>query len=241
MDGTHIRTNFKSKIIHHHGFQNIRLHSWKRVGSSGNINLAPAMLEIQQDGKIMHQQSDPYVRTMFSAEVESSMRNNGDNEEAEFCKLFREWHDAEDKPGLISFERCVRSNRLKSWLLDKYDFGRFPPPSQYVKGIPRVTFEGLVCSIDAHILLYAIVKTGSYNWRAVSTLVAENFMGELAERSQNNHGVPSGDTLPSDMTKISELHAMRLNPDRYVDLLTYVYIIFEFLNFKFFTLTESLL
>jgi hypothetical protein len=98
--------------------------------------------------------------------------------------------------------------------MENYDYTKFPPVSQYVKGIPRCTFEGLVCSIDAHVMLYSMVKTGTYNWRAVSTLVAENFMGELAERSQNNHGVPSGNTLPSDMSKISQLHAMRLNPER---------------------------
>ncbi|KAH3727710.1 hypothetical protein DPMN_053653 [Dreissena polymorpha] len=51
----------------------------------------------------------------------------------------------------------------------------FPPPSQYVIGIHIITFEGLVCSIDAHILLYRLVEGSAYNWY-VSTLVARNFM-----------------------------------------------------------------
>jgi hypothetical protein len=84
----------------------------------------------------------------------------------------------------------------------------------YVKGIPRVTFEGLVSSIDAHVLLYAMVKGGTYNWRSVSTLVAENFMGELAECERSNNGVPNGAMLNNDMGKISQLYGMRLNPNR---------------------------
>jgi hypothetical protein len=213
MDGTHIRTNVKSKLIRD-GLENIRISAWKTVAATGETMLAPAMLEIQHDGKIMHQQSDSYVRTMFSRDVEDAMRSNGDLEEASFCRLFREWHEAEDKAVIPAQERCERSLRLRDWLMNSYGADRFPPPTQYIKGIPRITYEGLVCSIDAHILLYAVVKGGTYNWRSVSTLVAENFMGELAERSQNNHGVPSGNTLPSDMSKISELHAMRLKPDR---------------------------
>ena len=100
-------------------------------------------------------------------------------------------------------------------------------PTMYVRGIPRVTFEGLVCSIDAHILLYAFVKSGTYNWRSVSTLVAENFMGELAECARANNGVPNGQMIRYDMGKISQLHAIRLNPNRYV-------------NFKFDSLSYEL-
>lgn len=213
MDGTHMRTNVKSKLIRT-GLDNIKVKPWRDVALSGKTNLPLAMLEIHTDGKIMHQQSDPHVRTMFSEEVERELINQGSEAEAIFCRLFREWHEAEDKPGLSARERVQRSLRFREWLLQGYKFEEFPPRTQYVKGIPRVTYEGLVCSIDAHILLYAICKGGAFNWRSVSTLVAENFMGELAERSQNNHGVPSGSTLGADMTKISELHAMRLNPKR---------------------------
>jgi hypothetical protein len=213
MDGTHIRTNIKSKLIRSN-LGKVSLSAWKRVALSGKTDLAPAMLEVLHDGKIMHQQSDPYVRTMFSKEVEVELVSNGNVEEARFCKLFREWHEAEDMAGISAKERCMRSMRFRNWLLEGYRFDQFPPVSQYVKGIPRVTFEGLVCSIDVHLLLYGLTITGTYNWRSVSTLVAENFMGELAERSQNNHGVPSGSSLQVDMAKISELHAMRLKPTR---------------------------
>ena len=213
MDGTHIRTNIKSKLIRN-GLDNVKLAAWKKVAIAKKSVLPVAMLEVQDDGKIMHQQSDSFVRTMFSEAVEEEMLKNGDQNEALFCRLFREWHEAEDMPGLTAFERCNRSLALRDWLLDGYNFHIFPSPTMYVKGIPRVTFEGLVCSIDAHLLLYAMVKEGTYNWRSVSTLVAENFMGELAENAETNNGVPNGIMLKRDMAKISQLHAMRMKPDR---------------------------
>ena len=64
------------------------------------------MLEAPKDGKIMHQQSDAYVRKMFWEEVEDELAANGDTKEATFCRLLREWHEAEDMPGLKSIERC---------------------------------------------------------------------------------------------------------------------------------------
>ncbi|KAH3844940.1 hypothetical protein DPMN_087206 [Dreissena polymorpha] len=67
------------------------------------------MLEVQHDGKIMHQQSDPFVRTMFSEDVERVMQTNIDLVEAKFCRLFREWHDAEDKASIPAEERVKRS------------------------------------------------------------------------------------------------------------------------------------
>ena len=119
-----------------------------------------------------------------------------------------------DVAGLSSKQRVTFSLDLKTWLLSSYSFSHFPPPSAYVKGIPRVTFEALACSIDAHILLYDVVNGGSYNWRSLSTLVAENFMGEISERCSNSKGVPSGQNLPHDMAKVAGLYAWRLNPNR---------------------------
>ncbi|KAH3752314.1 hypothetical protein DPMN_186930 [Dreissena polymorpha] len=227
MDGTHIRTNLKSKLIKN-GLGDVKIDPWKQVAQSGKTYLRPAMLEVKDDGKILHQQSDPFVRTMFAEDVQEELLRGGHDIDAHFCKILRQWHEAEDQPGIPAFERCVRSLKLKAWLMNRYDFAAFPPPSQYVKGIPRVTFEGLVCSIDAHILLYRLVKGSAYNWRSVSTLVAENFMGELAERASTSNGVPSGAMLASDMGKISQLHAMRLKPGRYVHINTIIIILHNF-------------
>ncbi|KAH3865268.1 hypothetical protein DPMN_028307 [Dreissena polymorpha] len=87
---------------------------------------------------------------MFAEDVQEELLRGGHDIEAHFCKILRQCHEAEDQP-VIPGERCVRSLKLKAWLMNRYDLAAFHPPSQYVNGIPRVTFVGLVCSIDAHI------------------------------------------------------------------------------------------
>ncbi|KAH3857124.1 hypothetical protein DPMN_099724 [Dreissena polymorpha] len=65
----------------------------------------------------MHQKSDPFVGTMFSEDVELVMQTNGDLEEAHICRLFREWHDTEDKAGIPPEERVKRSLSFIDWLM----------------------------------------------------------------------------------------------------------------------------
>lgn len=100
----------------------------------------------------------------------------------------------------------------RRWILDGYNFYQFPPPTKHKKGTRKVTFEGL--RQDARVLLYAMLKIGTQNWRSVSPLVAENFMGELAEYARSNNGVPNGAMLNNDTGKMSQLHGMRMNPNR---------------------------
>jgi len=112
MNGTHMRTNIKSKLIRT-GLDNISVKPWKDVAMSGKTNLPLAMLDIHTNGKIMHHQSDPRVRTMFSEEVEKELINQGSTAEATFRRLLREQHKAEDKPGLSARERVQRSLRFR--------------------------------------------------------------------------------------------------------------------------------
>ena len=134
--------------------------------------------------------------------------------EAEFTKLFREWHDAEDLPGISAVERCKRSLALRQWMLEGQRIDQFPPPGSHIKGFPRITFEGLIGNIETHIFMYALCKSGTYNWRSVSALVAESFFSEIADMESNNNGVPSGDSFQRNLSIIAGLHAVRLNPDR---------------------------
>jgi hypothetical protein len=116
-----ILTNIKAKIIRS-GIQGVNIEAWKKVAVSQKTNLSPAILTIQNNGKIMHHQSDPFVRTMFAYDVERCLRENGDISEAEFCKIFREWHEAEDMAGISAMERCERAMSLRRWILEGFNF-----------------------------------------------------------------------------------------------------------------------
>jgi len=110
-------------------------------------------------------------------EVETAMRENGDVSEAHFCKLLREWYEAEDEPGINSIDRCKRRIALREWLISKIYIGTFPPPGNHVSGIPIVMFEGLMTNIERRIQLFPFVKSKTYNVRSLGSLEAENFFG----------------------------------------------------------------
>lgn len=83
--------------------------------------------------------------------------------EAEFCRLLRKWFEAEDETSIPAVGRCRRRMDLRQWLLKDYKIGTFPPPTRYVRGIPIITFEGLVTHIGRKIQLYSFVPKEMYN------------------------------------------------------------------------------
>lgn len=54
---------------------------------------------------------------------------------------------------------------MRTFLLDSIDFTKFPPVNRYFKGIPSVTFEGMLIDTDSKIQLHGLTNT--YNIRAV--------------------------------------------------------------------------
>lgn len=73
----------------------------------GNI-LSKALVE-----DLVDCQSNSFAQQTFSQKVEDAMRLNGDNNEAMFCRLIREWYTAEDDPGIDVHERCMRRLALR--------------------------------------------------------------------------------------------------------------------------------
>ena len=215
LDGHHIRCNIRSRLCTR-GTRDLNSDAWSDVAKSGSSPLSVVMLEQNRDGKILDQQNEHYIRVMFSEEVENELAAMGYTTEAQFTKLMRGWHDAEDLPGLTALQRCRNSLNLRKWLLDGYNFSAFPPAGGFVKGFPRITFEGLICNIEAHLYMYPMSSSGTYNWRSLSTLVAESLFGEIAEMESHNNGVPSGKSFKRDFSVMAGLNAVRLKPNRYV-------------------------
>ena len=54
------------------------------MAAGKNTSLTLAMLEIHTDGKILDQQCDRFVRTMFSKAVEDTLRQNGSSQTRNF-------------------------------------------------------------------------------------------------------------------------------------------------------------
>ena len=115
------------------------------------------------------------ARTHFNRQVENAMRKNNEETAADLYLDIRLWWSVEDGPGIPALERIKMRMDLRKRLLKNVDFGKFPPPTMYVKGFPIQLWEGLVASMDSKAQLYALCRRGIYNQRAFSSMMGEIF------------------------------------------------------------------
>ncbi|KAH3805400.1 hypothetical protein DPMN_133703 [Dreissena polymorpha] len=159
---------------------------------------------------LIDKRNNAYAKRTFSSDVENAMRSLGYDSEADFCKLVRQWYQAEDMPGLSALERCKRRQAFKDYLLRDVDFSVYPPPGKYIKGFPKVMFEGFVQRIDTTIQLYASVSCN--NPRSISSLVNKTFFGELSDLEPTKLGCPKAISIQRLTSIVIEMQHFRCNP-----------------------------
>ena len=93
------------------------------------------------------------VKCTFSKEVQTIMESNGDDGEALFVELVREWYEVCDERGIDSKERVNRWICMHNFLTENINFTEYPPPTTHHKGIQIITFEGILQGISTGILL----------------------------------------------------------------------------------------
>ncbi len=161
---------------------------------------------------LIDRQSAAHAKTTFSNKVEQEMIRNGDMSTANFVKLFRNWFEAEDDPGMSALERCQHRKALHDWLLDGVDFSSFPPYGSHIKDIPVKLYEGLLTNIERHLQLHACVP--SYNVRAIGSLDGENFYSQFQDLDPKGSGVLNPDDIPQCIGTSVELLSTRLSTER---------------------------
>lgn len=129
------------------------------VAKENKINLNISHVE-----DLVDQQSDSIAMETFSVIVEEAMERLQYTKEAAFCRLVREFHDAEDAPGIPATERCKRRLNLREWLLEGV---KFPVYGSHIRGVQNIMFQGYLSNIDRRIQLFPYVKTGRYNVRSL--------------------------------------------------------------------------
>ena len=80
-------------------------------------------------------------------------------------------------------------------------------------GFPTKLYEGLLANIDSKIQLYALTPN-SYNTRAVSTLMSENFFSSLIELDSSGTGYLRAQDIPRCMGIACTMLDIRLNPNK---------------------------
>ena len=94
-----------------------------------------------------------------------------------------------------------------AYLTKDIDFNKFPGFTQYVKGIPIITYAGILQNISVRLSLYTISKFRTYNHQSISSLVCELFFSTMASKDPGKTGSPKAVDVPkimSDMITIEE-------------------------------------
>ena len=208
LDSHHLLVNLRSKVCKDgiHGF-GIQKEAWHLVAEH-----YPDVISKSIVCDILDKQSNAFAQRTFSSEVENHMDLIGFPEEARLCRLVREWYGAQDEPGLQAWERVERRLRLREYLLSKVELDKFPPHGTHVGGMSRQMYEGFLHNIDSNLQLYSIVKGGSYNARAISSLANETFFGEMSEHEQTHLGCPKAIHCPRLISNVTEIMHYRHNP-----------------------------
>ena len=79
--------------------------------------------------------------------------------ESHFIKLIHEWYEACDERGIMPEKHVNRWINLHKFLVQGINFEDFPPPGSHIKGIPCITYEGLLQCISTRINLYRLSET----------------------------------------------------------------------------------
>ena len=185
--------------------------AWEKAAISDCTQLNIAIVK-----ECIDKQSVPFAQRMFGYDVEQFMRQNEFTKEADFVKIIRDWFEAEDSPGIPAKERCKRRLSLRDYLLEGVNFSMFPPVTQYMKGIPIVTYEALLVHLERKLQIFEYIPGHRYNVRALGTQEVEQFFSTIRDMDPSGLGTPKPDDIPGIMATAAYLDNTRMNPDRYV-------------------------
>ena len=127
-DGTHLVTNMR-RVVCTEGTDLLSKNAWLAASQYRTVKLKYAMVTDLPD-----KQDKGFAITTFS-EVEDAMIKENYHKEAKFCRLLRNWWEAEDEPGIPAMERLKSRLELRQYVLANVDSGDFLPFTDYVKGM----------------------------------------------------------------------------------------------------------
>jgi hypothetical protein len=205
LDGDHLLVNLRSKVCKD-GVHDICRDAWIEVAEKTNVISQSLVVDL------IDKQNNAYAQKTFSEEVENEMKARGHLKEAKFCGLIRRWYQAEDDRGLSAIERAKYRIDLHEFLLNGVSFSSFPPHGAFIKGFPTTMFEGFVQSIENHLFLYALCRSGTYNQRSFSTLENETFFGVLSDMEPTSLGCPKATSVDRLLSVAAEILHYKQDP-----------------------------
>ena len=201
MDYTHQLTNIRS-LVCRKGLENVNDYEFKRI-----CDEYPGILSKGIVYGTLDKQCASFAVQLFSQSVEEKLIENKAYNEALFTRLVRNWYNACDSRGMSADERVNNLWAFYAYLTKDINFDLFPGFTQYVKGIPIVTYAGILQNISVRLSLYTTSKFRTYNHRSISSLVCESFFSTIASKDPGKTGCPKAVDVPKimhDMITIEE-------------------------------------
>lgn len=208
LDVTHLLTNLRTHACKS-GFHGVDKNAFLRASLSDSRYLPRPIIE-----DLIDQQNSDYAKKVFSLYVQRLMEKNGDYSEATFVKTVRQWYKACDERALSPSERIDRFLAMHFYLTRNNNFNTFPPPSTHYRGIPIVTYEGILQNISTRLSLYQLARGNKYNHRAISTLGVESFFSDLSRVDFTQTGCPKACQIPKIMSAVCEVNNHKHNPSK---------------------------
>ena len=147
----------------------------------------------------------------FSQAEENIMRRNGDNDEANWCRLIRQFYRAVDESGVSLTQRVEWLMDMGQFLLSILDCGLYPPPCNDVKNLPIVQYEGILTNIDRRLMLLA---ESALTQRAASSLDSETFFSCLQDNDPSGSRVMHTDDVKVCLGATCCVLSMKMNNER---------------------------
>ena len=207
IDPGHTLANMRSQISRH-GFDFCSKEAFVRASESNHDVLPKSILNDQLD-----KQSIRIAKRFFSVDVEKVLLDNGDEKEAKFVGLVRNWFEACDARGIDIYTRMKSLYDMYEFLTDLVDWNSVPPPSQYIQGMPIPTYECLMQGISTRMQFFSLCDI-PINQRSISTLGVESFFGHLTEMEFSGLGCPKAVDVPKLISHVTELNNIRHNAAR---------------------------
>ena len=210
IDPSHVLTNLRLHATQK-GILGCDPKAFLRVSNVDNNVLSRGLLV---GDPILDQQSVPFACKIFSVNVETIMKQNGDHKEADMVKMIRNWYDACNERAISVSDRIKYLIDMHNYLMEFYSPQHFPMNTSYVHNLPATTFQSIMQNISTRIHLYHLSKAKTYNHRSVLTLAVESLFSDLASLASNTNGVPMAANIPKHISRMTLLNAAKNNPSK---------------------------
>ena len=207
IDPGHTLANMRSQISRH-GYDFCSKAAFVRVCERNHKVLPRSILEDRLD-----RQSIRIAKHFFSSDVEQELQKNGDDAEAKFVRLVRNWFEACDERGIDIYTRVKHLQDFFDFLSNLIDWKEMPPPFSYIQGMPVPTYESIMQGITTRLQIFSLSNM-PINQRAISTVGIESFFSELTSMEFSGLGCPKAVDIPRLISHVTELNSIRHDSSR---------------------------